>query len=93
MTGSVAALSTYAGDSIYAASKHAIHVFCDGDLAHGPVRLTEIMPGVVETDFAAARRHGDEQEGKAFYDSFPAVLSPQDIAQTTLCRSTSSAMC
>jgi NADP-dependent 3-hydroxy acid dehydrogenase YdfG len=87
VTGSVAALATYAGGSIYAASKHAVHAFCDGlrkDLAHDPVRVIEIMPGTVETGFAAARRHGDEVEGKAFYDSYPAVLSPEDIAQTIL---------
>ena len=31
-----------------------------------------------------ARRHGDEAEGEAFYRAYPAVLSPEDIAQTIL---------
>ncbi len=87
VTGSVAALATYAGGSIYAASKHAVHAFCDGlrkDLANEPVRLIEIMPGTVETGFATARRHGNEAEGEAFYRAYPAVLSPEDIAQTIL---------
>ncbi|MGY8995942.1 MAG: SDR family oxidoreductase [Alphaproteobacteria bacterium] len=87
VTGSVAALATYAGGSIYAASKHAVHAFCDGlrkDLANDPIRLIEIMPGTVKTGFAAARRHGDEAQGDAFYDAYPAVLSPEDIAQTIL---------
>ena len=87
VTGSVSALATYAGGSIYAASKHAVHAFCDGlrkDLANDPVRLIEIMPGTVETGFAAARRHGDEEDARAFYDSYPAVLSPEDIARTIM---------
>jgi 3-hydroxy acid dehydrogenase / malonic semialdehyde reductase len=87
VTGSVAALATYAGSSIYAASKHAVHAFCDGlrkDLANDPIRLIEIMPGTVKTGFAAARRHGDENEGEAFYGAYPAVLSSEDIAQTIL---------
>ena len=54
------------------------------DLANEPVRLIEIMPGTVETGFATARRHGNEAEGEAFYRAYPAVLSPEDIAQTIL---------
>jgi 3-hydroxy acid dehydrogenase/malonic semialdehyde reductase len=87
VTGSVSALATYAGGSIYAASKHAVHAFCDGlrkDLAHDPVRVIEIMPGTVRTGFAAARRHGDDEEGRRFYESYPAVLEPEDIARTIL---------
>ncbi|MBT7614756.1 MAG: SDR family NAD(P)-dependent oxidoreductase, partial [Rhodospirillaceae bacterium] len=87
VTGSIAALSTYPGGSIYAASKHAVHAFCDGlrkDIANEPLRLIEIMPGTVKTGFAAARRHGDEDEGDAFYNSYPNVLSPEDIAHTIM---------
>ncbi len=87
VTGSVAALATYAGGSIYAASKHAVHAFCDGlrkDIANEPVRMIEVMPGTVETGFAAARRHGDEDAGRAFYAKYPAILAPEDVAQAIL---------
>jgi len=87
VTGSVSGLGTYAGGSIYAASKHAVHAFCDGlrkDIANEPVRLIEVMPGTVRTGFAAARRYGDEDDARAFYDAYPAWLEGEDVAQAIM---------
>jgi 3-hydroxy acid dehydrogenase / malonic semialdehyde reductase len=78
--GSVAGFSTYAGGSIYAASKHAVHGFTDSlrkDYLTQPIRITEILPGLVRTGFAAARHKGDSAKADVFYDSFPAALEPE----------------
>ncbi|MCI0540150.1 MAG: SDR family oxidoreductase [Verrucomicrobiales bacterium] len=85
--GSVAGFSTYAGGSIYAASKHAVHAFTDSlrkDYLTDPIRITEIMPGLVRTGFAEARHKGDSAQSDAFYDSFPAVLEAENIASSAM---------
>ena len=81
--GSIAGLGTYAGGSIYAATKHAVRAFTEGlrkDYKNDPIRITEILPGLVRTGFAEARHRGDSDMAAAFYDSFPAALEPEDIA-------------
>ena len=85
--GSVSGLTTYPGGSIYASSKHAVHAFTDSlrkDFPGDPVRITEILPGLVRTGFAEARHKGDADKADAFYDSFPAYLSADDIAGTVM---------
>ncbi|MEM7224779.1 MAG: SDR family oxidoreductase [Pseudomonadota bacterium] len=85
--GSIAGLSTYAGGVIYSASKYAVRAFTEGlrkDYKQDPIRITEILPGLVRTGFAAARFGGDQDKAAEFYDSFPAALTPEDIAAATL---------
>ena len=85
--GSIAGLSTYKGGSIYAASKHAVHAFADSlrkDYSTEPIRITEILPGLVRTGFAEARHKGDAAKADAFYDSFPAALEAEDIAAAVM---------
>lgn len=85
--GSVAGLKTYAGASIYAASKHAVHAFTDGlrnDFTDAPVRITEILPGMVRTGFAQARHKGDKAAAEAFYDGWPACLEARDISASVM---------
>ena len=85
--GSVAGLYTYPGGSIYAPSKHAVHAFTDSlrqDYPKEPVRITEILPGMVKTGFAEARHKGDAATAEKFYDSFPAYLSAQDISDSVM---------
>jgi 3-hydroxy acid dehydrogenase/malonic semialdehyde reductase len=84
--GSVAGLSAYATGSIYSASKHAVHGFSESlrlDFAGTGIRVTEILPGMVRTDFAL-NRWGDQDRADSFYDDFGDCLTPDDIARSVL---------
>lgn len=85
--GSVSGLYTYAGGSAYNASKFAVRGFTEAlrkDLAATDIRVTEILPGMVRTNFAANRLKGDEEAAGAFYDQFAGCLSPDDIAESVM---------
>lgn len=80
--GSVSGLRPNATRAAYAASKHAVHGFSESlrmDYAGTGVRVTEIMPGIVRTDFAEAR-WGNAEKVQAFYDRFPDAMEPDDVA-------------
>lgn len=65
---SVAALEVYDGGAGYTAAKHgqgALHRTLRGELLGKPVRLTEIAPGAVETEFSLVRFDGDQQRADA----------------------------
>ncbi len=82
--GSIAGLGTYKGGTIYNASKFAVHGFTEAlrkDYGDSNLRVTEILPGLTRTEFAATRHRGDSAKGTAFYDSFAEVLEPDDIAR------------
>ena len=82
--GSIAGLGTYKGGTIYNASKFAVHGFTEAlrkDYGDSALRVTEILPGLTRTEFAATRHHGDSTKGTAFYDSFAETLDPDDIAR------------
>lgn len=84
--GSSAGLQPAASMSAYVASKYAVHGFSDSlrlECAGRGVRVSEIMPGLTRTGFAA-RRLGDAQRAEAFYAGFDAALRPQDVAETVL---------
>jgi 3-hydroxy acid dehydrogenase/malonic semialdehyde reductase len=84
--GSIAGLKPYATGTAYVASKYAVHGLSESlrlDYTGKGIRVTEIMPGLVRTDFAH-QRLGDEEKAKSFYDSFEQSLSPEDIAQSVL---------
>ncbi len=82
--GSVAGLRTYRGGTIYGASKYAVHAFTEAlraDYKDTPLRITEILPGLVRTEFAATRLSGDEAGAAAYYDAAPQALEAKDIAR------------
>lgn len=84
--GSIAGISPYATGTIYSASKHAVHGFSESlrlDFAGTGIRVTEILPGLVRTNFALTRWH-DQTRADNFYDDFGACLAPEDIARTVL---------
>lgn len=84
--GSIAGLTPYATGSIYSASKHAVHGFSESlrlDFAGTGIRVTEILPGLVRTDFAV-NRWKDETRARNFYDDFGVCLAPEDVARTIL---------
>lgn len=79
--GSVAGDAAYAGGNVYCATKAAVKTITDGlriDLAHTAVRVTNIKPGLVETDFSRVRFHGDEQRADNVYKGIK-PLTGEDI--------------
>lgn len=84
--GSIAGVQVYENGAVYCASKHALHALSQGMridfLAHG-IRVTEIRPGMVETEFSQVRFHGDMDRAQAVYKGVE-PLSAEDIARTIL---------
>lgn len=80
--GSVAGDVAYAGGSAYCASKAAVKILSDGlriDLADTPIRVTNIKPGLVETNFSVVRFKGDQQKADNVYKGIK-PLTGDDIA-------------
>lgn len=79
---SVAARQTYANGVVYCASKKAVDVISDGmrlELTEFRIKVTNIQPGLVETDFSKVRFKGDEERANTVYQGYKA-LQPEDIA-------------
>lgn len=84
--GSIAAHYTYPGGSIYCATKAAVKVLSEGlkmDLLGTPIRVTNIEPGFVETEFSDVRFRGDTDRAKSVYKGMTA-LTAEDIAELIL---------
>ncbi|WP_099223552.1 SDR family NAD(P)-dependent oxidoreductase [Mycobacterium persicum] len=80
---SIAALEVYDGGAGYTAAKHAqgaLHRTLRGELLGKPVRLTEIAPGAVETEFSVVRFDGDQQRADAVYSGMTPLVAA-DIAE------------
>ena len=81
--GSTQGLNGAPGCAAYAASKHAVHGFSETlrqEYAGKGIRVSEILPGMVRTDFAATR-FSDSDRGDAFYDAYGQCLEAKDIAR------------
>jgi NADP-dependent 3-hydroxy acid dehydrogenase YdfG len=80
---SVAAMEIYDGGAGYTSAKHAqgaLHRTLRGELLGKPVRLTEIAPGAVETEFSLVRFGGDQQRADAVYEGMTPLVAA-DIAE------------
>ncbi|MFX0579752.1 SDR family NAD(P)-dependent oxidoreductase [Nocardia nepalensis] len=80
---SVAAFEAYDNGSGYTSAKHAqavLHRTLRGELLGQPVRLTEIAPGAVETEFSLVRFAGDEERAAKVYEGIDPLVA-QDIAE------------
>lgn len=80
--GSVAGDAAYARGNVYCATKAAVKTITDGlriDLADTAVRVTNIKPGLVETEFSKVRFHGDEERADNVYKGIK-PLTGTDIA-------------
>jgi NADP-dependent 3-hydroxy acid dehydrogenase YdfG len=80
---SIAAMEVYDGGSGYTAAKHAqgaLHRTLRGELLGKPVRLTEIAPGAVETEFSLVRFDGNQQRADAVYAGIT-PLTAADVAE------------
>lgn len=82
--GSIAGRQTYPGGSVYCATKAAVKALSEGlklDLLGTPVRVTNIEPGFVETEFSDVRFHGDTERAKQVYKGM-VPLTGEDIADS-----------
>ena len=82
--GSIAGDAAYPGGSVYCATKAAVKVLSDGlriDLFDTPLRVTNIKPGMVETNFTVVRYRGDKERADQFYEGIH-PLDGNDIAET-----------
>ena len=80
--GSVAGDAAYANGNVYCATKAAVKALSDGlriDLAHTPLRVTNLKPGLVETNFSTTRFPGDSARADKVYKGIK-PLSGADIA-------------
>ncbi|PPJ12536.1 SDR family oxidoreductase [Nocardia nova] len=80
---SVAALQPYDNGSGYTSAKHAqavLHRTLRGELLGKPVRLTEIAPGAVETEFSLVRFGGDTERAAKVYEGIDPLFAA-DIAE------------
>jgi NADP-dependent 3-hydroxy acid dehydrogenase YdfG len=81
--GSVAGRWTYPGGAVYCASKFAIRAFSEGlrlDLLGKNIRVTNIEPGMVNTEFSLVRMGTQEKADAVYQDMVP--LTANDIAET-----------
>lgn len=81
--GSIAGREPYPGGSIYCATKAAVKFFSNSlrkELINTRIRVMEVDPGAVETEFSVVRNYGDKAAADAVYqDTEP--LGPEDIAE------------
>lgn len=81
--GSVAGDAAYPGGSVYCATKAAVKVLSDGlrmDLVDTPLRVTNVKPGLVETNFSVTRFAGDKERADKVYQGIK-PLKGEDIAE------------
>lgn len=80
--GSVAGDAAYANGNVYCATKAAVKALSDGlriDVAESDVRVTNLKPGLVQTNFSNVRFHGDDARAESVYKGVK-PLTGDDIA-------------
>ena len=84
--GSVAGDAAYAGGNVYCATKAAVKALSDGlriDVANTSIRVTNLKPGLVETNFSTIRFHGDNDRAANVYKGIK-PLTGDDIADVAV---------
>lgn len=80
--GSIAGKEVYPNGNVYCATKHAVDALTKAmriDLLPYGIKVTQICPGAVETEFSIVRFHGDTERAKKVYDGFQSLMA-EDIA-------------
>jgi len=84
--GSTAGIFAYPGGAVYCATKAAVKFISDGlrmDVVDKPIRVTNIQPGMVETNFSVIRFHGDKEKADSVYEGIK-PLTAEDIANIVI---------
>lgn len=82
--GSIAGKEVYPMGNVYCATKHAVDALSRAmriDLVEHEIKVTNIAPGAVDTEFSLVRYKGDQQKADATYDGFDPLVAT-DIAET-----------
>ena len=83
VVGSIAGFETYPGGAGYTASKHAVRALTRTlrlELLGKPIRVTELCPGMAETEFSLVRYAGDEDKARLVYEGME-PLTAADVAE------------
>ncbi len=84
--GSIAGKEVYPNGNVYCASKYAVDALNSGmriDLNKHNIKVSQIAPGLVETEFSMVRFKGDADRSKSVYEGYDA-LQPRDLAELIL---------
>ena len=80
--GSLAGKEVYPKGNVYASTKHFVDALTESmriDLLHEKVKVSQVCPGLVETEFSEVRFDGDKERAKKVYQGYR-PLTGQDIA-------------
>ncbi len=83
--GSIAGKEVYPNGNVYCATKHAVDALSKTmriDLVKHGIRVTQIAPGAVETEFSEVRFKGDTERAKSVYKGY-IPLHAEDVAEVT----------
>ena len=86
--GSVAGVETYEGGGGYTAAKHAVHALAQTlrlELLEDGIRVTEIAPGLVKTEFSVVRFDGDRERAESVYDGLEPMVADDVAAIVAFC--------
>ncbi|TCD69711.1 hypothetical protein EIP91_006478 [Steccherinum ochraceum] len=81
--GSVAGREPYANGGIYCATKHAVKSFTGSlirELVNTKIRVSEVQPGMVETEFSIVRFRGDKSAADKVYEGLQPLVA-EDVAE------------
>lgn len=84
--GSIAGTEVYPGGNIYCASKHAVNAISKGmriDLLKHNIKVTQVRPGLAETEFSVVRFKGDQEKADSVYNGYE-PMHAEDIADVIL---------
>ena len=84
--GSVAGHSTYAGGVVYSATKYAVRAITEGlryDVLGKGIRVSNVEPGLAETEFSEVRFKGDTERAKSVYEGLR-PLQAEDVADAVM---------
>lgn len=81
--GSIAGKEVYPNGNVYSATKHAVDAITKGmrlDMLKHGIRITQVAPGAVETEFSLVRFKGDKERASRVYERYT-PLKAEDIAE------------
>jgi len=84
--GSIAGREVYPGGAVYCGTKFAVRALAEGmrvDLCGSGVKVSSVDPGMVNTEFATVRFHGDRDKADSFYRGMTPLVA-MDVAETVV---------